>query len=173
MVLTITAKKFKLTQPIKEYIQVKLCKIDNYIKNPEVRVVLETRKNENKIEVTILDKDSLIKSESIHEDMYSAVDMVMDKLKNQLERYIEKRNEYKKESIRKKGIENMAAKVKNQEGVIVKRKVFDLKPMHEQEAILQMNLLNHPTFMFFDAEIEKICLLYKRKDGNYGIIETV
>ena len=67
----------------------------------------------------------------------------------------------------------MPAEEEKTEGVIVKRKVFNLKPMYEEEAILQIELLGHPSFMFLNAETEKICLLYKRKDGNYGIIETV
>lgn len=53
---------------------------------------------------------------------------------------------------------------------IVKRKHFEMKPMHEEEAVLQMNMLGHDFFMFFNASIEKMCLLYKRKDGQYGII---
>ena len=54
---------------------------------------------------------------------------------------------------------------------IVKRKIFEMKPMFEDEAILQMEMLGHSSFMFFNAKIEKMCLLYKRKDGNYGLIE--
>lgn len=54
---------------------------------------------------------------------------------------------------------------------IVKRKVFEMKPMYEDEAILQMNMLGHSSFMFFNAKIEKMCLLYLRKDGMYGLIE--
>lgn len=56
-------------------------------------------------------------------------------------------------------------------GKIVKRKVFEIKPMFEEEAILQMELLGHKSFMFYNANIDKMCLLYKRKDGNYGLIE--
>lgn len=54
---------------------------------------------------------------------------------------------------------------------IVKRKIFKMKPMFEEEAILQMEMLGHNSFMFFNANIEKMCLLYRRKDGNYGLIE--
>lgn len=54
---------------------------------------------------------------------------------------------------------------------IVKRKVFEMKPMFEEEAVLQMELLGHTSFMFFNAKIEKMCMLYIRKDGNYGMIE--
>ena len=56
-------------------------------------------------------------------------------------------------------------------GEIVKRKVFEMKPMFEDEAILQMGMLGHSSFMFYNAAIDKMCLLYKRKDGNYGLIE--
>lgn len=56
-------------------------------------------------------------------------------------------------------------------GKIVKRKVFEMKPMYEEEAILQMETLGHASFMFYNADIENMCLLYKRKDGNYGLIE--
>lgn len=56
-------------------------------------------------------------------------------------------------------------------GKIVKRKKFEMKPMFEEEAILQMEMLGHSSFMFFNAAIEKMCLVYKRKDNNYGLIE--
>lgn len=56
-------------------------------------------------------------------------------------------------------------------GRIVKRKIFEMKPMYEDEAILQMEMLGHSSFMFYNAATGKMCLLYKRKDGNYGLIE--
>lgn len=171
----ISAKNFKLTEPLKNYVENKIHKVNLYLKEADVKVVLEVRKSGNKIETTILDNDTIIKSEAFSEDMYAAVDMVIDKLKNQLERYAGKKNSFKNESIRKYRTDTdyMPAEEEKTEGVIVKRKVFNLKPMYEEEAILQIELLGHPSFMFLNAETEKICLLYKRKDGNYGIIEAV
>ena len=60
----------------------------------------------------------------------------------------------------------------DEEHTIIRRKRLELKPMDEEEAILEMNLLNHDFFVFKDRDIEKVCILYRRKDGNYGIIET-
>mgnify|MGYP000958287573 CR=1 FL=1 len=58
-------------------------------------------------------------------------------------------------------------------GKIVKRKQFEMKPMYEEEAIAQMEMLKHSSFMFLNADTDEMCLLYKRKDGNYGIIERI
>lgn len=174
MKLTITAKNFKLTEALREIVEAKMKKIESYIPNPVIRVVLEANKPNDKVEILIFNKNKVIKAEATDEDLYLAIDLAYDNLRPQLEKYVDKKGNYENTSIRfttpqRNNLEEEKEKRKR----IVKRKYFDLKPMMEEEAILQMELLGHHSFMFFNAEIDAICLLYRRKDGNYGLIEKM
>ena len=172
MRINITAKNFDLTQAIKDIIIDKVGRLEKcFSKEVEAKVVLESNRYGKKIEVLLSTQGKFLKSECIEEDLYVAIDLVMDKLKTQIERFSDKLNKFDFDSIRQVN-DRYDYKDEKKVGKIVKRKQFDLKPMMEEEAILQMELLNHNTFMFFNAEIEAVCLLYKRKDGNYGIIES-
>ena len=173
MRINITAKNFDLTQAIKDVINEKVGRLDKYFaKEVDTKVILETNKYGKKIEVLISTQSKLLKAECINEDLYVAIDMVVDKFKTQIERFSDKLNKFDFDSIRQVELDSDYDEDIKKVGKIVKRKQFDLKPMMEEEAILQMELLNHTTFMFFNAETDSVCLLYKRKDGNYGIIES-
>lgn len=173
MKLLITAKNFQLTEGIREAIESKLERFNKFIiQDDKVKVVLEVRKYGHKIEVMFPVRDGFVKAESIDEDLYVAVDLVTDKLKSQLSKYanklVSKRHEIDKhfEALR---VVTTEVKVEKR---IVKRKSFNMKPMGEEEAVLQMEMLGHETFMFFNAETNTMCLIYKRNDGNYGIVES-
>ncbi|MBR3490132.1 MAG: HPF/RaiA family ribosome-associated protein, partial [Bacilli bacterium] len=105
----------------------------------------------------------------VDDDLYAAIDLVIDKLERQVRKNKDKLNK------KKKVIEDFEIDIEDnfmEEEVIVKRKSIELKPIDEEEAILQMELLGHNFFVYKDIETGKICVLYKRKNGNYGIIET-
>ena len=175
MNLTILAKNFELTQSLKLTIEEKMRKLEKYISNPTIKVVLEVNNIENRIEVFVSNFKKDIKVEVVDKDMYAAIDVCIDKLKLQLDKYLSKKESKNGESIRYP--ENKASQsvedITDIDQFIVKRKQFDLKPMMEAEAILQMEMLGHNSFMFFNADIEAICMIYKRNDGKYGIIETM
>ena len=168
----IRGDKYENTEAIKEYIEAKLSRLDKYIKDSEnIEAVVLTKKEGRryKIEVTIPTKDFTLRNEVVDDDLYAAIDLVIDKLERQVRKNKEKLNK------KKKVIEDFEIDIEDnfiEEEVIVKRKSIELKPIDEEEAILQMELLGHNFFVYKDADTDKICVLYKRKNGNYGIIET-
>lgn len=168
----IRGDKYENTEAIKEYIEAKLSRLDKYIKDSDdLEAVVLTKKEGRryKIEVTIPTKDFTLRNEVVDDDLYAAIDLVIDKLERQVRKNKEKLNK------KKKVIEDFEIDIEDnfmEEEVIVKRKSIELKPIDEEEAILQMELLGHNFFVYKDADTDKICVLYKRKNGNYGIIET-
>lgn len=168
----IRGDKYENTEAIKEYIEAKLSRLDKYIKDSDdLEAVVLTKKEgrRHKIEVTIPTKDFTLRNEVVDDDLYAAIDLVIDKLERQVRKNKEKLNK------KKKVIEDFEIDIEDnfmEEEVIVKRKSIELKPIDEEEAILQMELLGHNFFVYKDADTDKICVLYKRKNGNYGIIET-
>ena len=173
MRLTIRGDKLVVTDAIKSYIEEKIAKLDKYFENPEdlsANIVVRTRGVEQIIEVTIPIKKAILRSEESHKDLYAAIDKVTDKL----ERSIRKN----KTKIKRRKVENMDVFLdfeveEETEQKIVKRKTIDNKPMSEEEAILQMELLDHDFFIFENTETNNVCVIYKRKDESYGLIEIV
>ena len=170
----IRGEKLENTASIKEYIESKLSRIEKYIKDSseiEATVVTKKEGRMHKIEVTIPTKDFMLRNEVINDDLYAAIDEVIDKLERQVRKNKEKLNKKKN----KKVIEDFEFDLEdnfNEDEIIVKRKKLNLKPVDEEEAILEMELLGHNFFVYKDANKDKICILYKRKNGNYGLIET-
>ncbi len=168
----IRGDKYENTDSIKEYIEAKLSRLDKYIKDSDdIEAVVLTKKEGRryKIEVTITTNDFTLRNEVVDDDLYAAIDLVIDKLERQVRKNKDKLNK------KKKVIEDFEIDIEDnfmEEEVIVKRKSIELKPIDEEEAILQMELLGHNFFVYKDIETGKICVLYKRKNGNYGIIET-
>lgn len=173
MRLTIRGDKLVVTDAIKSYIEEKIAKLDKYFENPEdlsANIVVRTRGVEQIIEVTIPIKKAILRSEESHKDLYAAIDKVTDKL----ERSIRKN----KTKIKRRKVETMDVFLdfeveEETEQKIVKRKTIDNKPMSEEEAILQMELLDHDFFIFENTETNNVCVIYKRKDESYGLIEIV
>ncbi len=170
----IHGKKIEVTDSIKNYIEEKLGKLNKYFENPEeitAKVVVRISGIDQIVEVTIPIHKMVIRSEDRQTDLYAAIDTVIDKL----ERQIRKNKTKMKKYINKvsKNILTFDDDVNGEEEqVIVKRKEIEMKPMNEEEAILQMNLVGHEFFVFKNVDSDSVDVLYKRKDGNYGIIKT-
>ena len=161
------------TDSIKDYIESKLDKLNKYFNSENCTATVLTKKEgrNQKIEVTIPTDNFILRNESVNEDLYAAIDNVSDKLERQIRKNKEKIN--KKQN--KKVIEDFDYLLEDEftgEEKIVKRKQLELKPIDEEEAIIEMEMLGHNFFVFRDVETDKINILYKRKDGNYGVIET-
>lgn len=170
----IHGNKIKITQAMKDYIEEKISKLDKYFENSdsiEATINVKVNKNDQIVEITIPLKNVILRSEEKKDDFYAAVDKSIDKLERQ---------------IRKNKTRMMSKKVKNVDDFIfdeikdskleetrkvVKRKTISPKPMNEEEAILQMELLGHEFFVYISDVTDKTCVVYKRHDGNYGIIE--
>ena len=161
------------------YVVEKLKKIDKYLDNPEevnASVVVRVEKQGQKVEITIPLKNFMLRAEETQEDIYAAVDTIIDKIERQIRKNKTKLESQAKKSREVKGL--VLAEIAemddelNEETKIVKRKKVDVKPMSEEEAVLQMELLGHDFYLFKDADTMKPTLVYKRKDNQYGIIET-
>jgi len=176
MKINIRGDKLLVTESIKSYIDSKLKKIEKYFENHEdlsANVLVRVTGRNQTIEVTIPTSHFTLRAEEAHDDLYAAVDLVVDKLERQIRKNktrIEKRS--KKDKFKEINYEFNIELDEEDDNKIVKRKKLDMKPMNEEEAILQMNLLGHAFFIFKNIDNENICLLYKRNDGNYGIIEV-
>ncbi len=174
MEVIIHGDKMKITQSMSDYMKEKLEKLDKYLENSEnvrASVIVKVRNHEQKVEITIPLKSFILRSEETKEDFYAAVDKTIDKLERQI-----RKNKTKLMSKQvKSNHEFNFAKIeedKSEESKIMKRKTIEVKPMSEEEAILQMELLGHQFYMFKDSETDKYAVVYKRKDGNYGVMES-
>ncbi|MDD4831778.1 MAG: ribosome-associated translation inhibitor RaiA [Bacilli bacterium] len=168
----IRSKDIEVNKPIKDYIESKLEKVDKFFRNPNeitANIVLKLRGHEQIIEVTIPKKNLLIRNEESQSDLYAAIELVMDKIERQIRKNKEKIGRIDKDKFLNYEIEN-GNEEENQK--ITKRKKIDTKPMSEEEAILQMEMLGHDFYIFKDGFDGKIKVLYLRKDKDYGIIEV-
>lgn len=177
MKISIRGDKLKITESMEAYISEKLEKLDKYIDSPEsvtANVVVKVINHEQKVEITIPLKEFILRAEEVSDSFYSCIDLIVDKIERQI-----RKNKTKIESQNKKTREFVfdSINVNDDEDddnyeKIVKRKKIEVKPMSEEEAIIQMELIGHQFYLFKDADTLKPTLIYKRKDGDYGIIET-
>ena len=177
MKLNIRCEKITVTQSMKNYITEKLDKVDKYFENPDeinANVLVKVKGLEQIIEVTALTKKFTLRAEESNEDFYAAVDLVVAKLERQMRKNKERLNKKYHNVETLEFNFNYEPEEKDEEeenaSAIVKRKNISMKPMDEEEAILQIELLNHDFFVFKNIDEECVSVIYKRKDGNYGII---
>ena len=171
MKVKITGKNITLTDALKNTVEKKIGKLDKFF-DPivECHVTLSTEKNRHIVEVTIPFGGIIIRGEESTADMYASIDNVCEKLEKQILRYKTKLQR------RVKGegtVRFMTEKsdVKEEEPKVVRTKKFAVKPMDVNEAILEMELLGHNFFVFKDMDTDTVSVVYKRKGGDYGLIE--
>ena len=176
MKYNIRGDKLVVTDAINSYVEGKLGKLDKYFRNDEIRanVLLKVRgANRQIIEVTIPTEKFILRCEEENNDLYAAIDLCVDKLERQIRK---NKTKLKRHVTKEKNIDfNFEFELEENEDkdeAIVKRKKIDTKPMDEEEAILEMELLGHDFFVFKNTNTESVCVVYKRKSGDYGIIET-
>lgn len=175
MKLNIRGDKLEITDAIRDYVEDKLGRLDKYFKDSNINanVLLKVKGNRQIIEVTVPTDKYILRSEEEHNDLYAAIDLVVDKLEGQIRK---NKTKLKKQNIDNKYKDfNFDYELEEDEennDVIVKYKEIEMKPMDSEEAILEMELLGHSFFVFKDVDTGNVNVLYKRKDGNYGLIET-
>ncbi len=177
MNINVRGKNIEATPALVDYAQKKLGKLEKHFdKTTDVQVVLSVIKEEHIIEVTLNLNGLILRGEESTGDMYASIDMVVDKLERQVKKYKTRMNK----SLRYRGVrainEKQAAieaeeRLEDDAPQVVRTKRFTLKPMSVEEAILQMDLLGHNFFVFTNAETDGVNVVYRRKDGNYGLIE--
>ncbi|MGX8796330.1 ribosome hibernation-promoting factor, HPF/YfiA family [Fusibacter sp. JL298sf-3] len=173
MKVTVTGRNLVITDAIREQVERKLEKFDKFFKSDvEAHATFSVQKGNHIVEVMIpLKNDTIFRAEARTDDMYSSIDEAIDKIARQMKKHkskIEKKF-HSSDSIR---FENIPVEeIKSDEATIVKTKRFGIKPMHPEEAVLQMDLLGHDFFVFLNGETEEVNVVYKRKDGDFGLIE--
>ncbi len=174
MKYNIRGDKMVITDAIKDYAESKLGKLDKYFKEDGVtaNVLARVRGNSQIVEVTIPTSKFILRSEEENEDLYAAIDLVTDKLERQIRKNKTRLNRNIKENIKEFNFDYEISDDEEGKEKVVKRKNIEMKPMDEEEAILEMELLGHNFFVYKDMDTNKVCVVYKRKDGDYGLIET-
>ncbi|MHB1341562.1 MAG: ribosome hibernation-promoting factor, HPF/YfiA family [Coriobacteriia bacterium] len=176
MNMIVKGRRMEVTPAIREYAEEKIGRVaklmdDTKILSTEVELFTERNPSIDKAhvaEVTMYTKGHVIRAKEAAEDMYAAIDIVSEKLERQVQKFKNKMLDRHK---------NVPAPVPvvleepDREPAIVKTKVVEVKPMSSEEAILQMELLGHDFFVFSSAESDAISVLYRRNDGDYGLIE--
>ncbi len=176
MKFNIRGSKDILDESVKNYIETKIGKLDKYFENPDeitANILVKESGIKETIEVTIPIKKAILRAEDSNKDIYAAIDLVLEKL----ERQIRKNKTKIKHKTNKENIDVFIDFEITEEEVnnnkIIKRKKVENKPMDEEEAILQMDLLGHDFFIFKNISTDNVAVVYRRKDGNYGIIEMI
>ena len=177
MKLDIRGKNIEITDALKDYTTKRLSKLEKYIEDARIaQVALSVEGERHRVEVTIPLNGVILRGEVAGEDMYTAIDLVVEKLEKQIEKHKTKlyksyRGAGLKQAIADEIQRELNEKDTTEKFKIVRTKRFALKPMDEEEAIMQMNLLGHNFFVFYNAETEEVNVVYKRKDKHYGLIE--
>lgn len=176
MKFIIRGKNLEVTDSIKSYIEEKIGKLDKYFEKPgelTANVIVRVKGKDQIVEVTIPAKKIILRGEESNEDLYASIDLVSDKLERQIKKNKAKMNNMKgKKMVAEFNFDVVDTLEDEKERLIAKRKDLEMKPMSEEEAILQMELLGHDFFIFKNDNIDQISVVYKRKEGNYGIINT-
>lgn len=175
MKYNIRGDKMVVTEAIRDYAEEKLGKLEKYFKDDDItaNVLTRVRGNSQIVEVTIPTSKFVLRSEEENDDLYAAIDLVSDKLERQIRKNKTRLNRNVKENVKEFNFDYVLEDTEEDaKEKIVKRKNIEMKPMDEEEAILEMELLGHSFFVYKDMDTNNICVLYKRKDGDYGLIET-
>ena len=179
MKFIISGKNIEVTPGLKDAIEHKLGKLERYFTpDTEIIVTLSVEKDRQKIEVTIPVKGDIIRSEQTSNDMYVSIDLVEEIIERQLRKYKNKlvaRNQGHPTSYAPSGNsfrkEFFDSEEETTEDDEVRIKKFGIKPMFPEDACVQMELLGHNFFVFSNAETDEVNVVYKRKDGSFGLIE--
>ncbi|SDJ92947.1 ribosome hibernation-promoting factor, HPF/YfiA family [Natronincola ferrireducens] len=175
MKVIISGKNIEVTDALKGIVESKISKLDKYFnEGAEAQATLTVEKSRQIIEVTIPINGSILRAEESTHDMYTSIDKVVDKLIRQLTKHktrLERNRVSNYETIRFENILLSENEEESFEPKIVKTKRFALKPMNSEEAVLQMDLIGHNFFVFANADTDEVNVVYKRRDGNYGLIE--
>lgn len=181
MKFIISGKNITVTDGLRTAVEDKLGKLERYFTpDTEVVVTLSVEKERQKIEVTIPVKGNIIRSEQTSSDMYVSIDLVEEVIERQLRKYKNKLVARSQghptasssgSNFKKEFFEEDDTSVEDNEIRIVRTKRFGIKPMFPEDACIQMELLGHSFFVFSNAETDEVNVVYKRKDGSFGLIE--
>ncbi len=172
MKVSYSGKDFKIGEGLQNRIAEKLGRFDRYFgADATAHVTVRTEGELKRIDVTIKVQRHLYRAECEGEDVFSALDLAVEVIEGQIRKnktkFEKKIHDY---AYMKEFLKSSPDVEETPEGRIIRRKSFELQPMDAEEAVLQMEMLGHSFLLFTDQESDKVCVVYKRKDGNYGLI---
>ncbi|MEA3464707.1 MAG: ribosome-associated translation inhibitor RaiA [Thermodesulfobacteriota bacterium] len=178
MNVSVTFRHMDTSEPVRDYVEEKLARLSKYIDEPiDTQVALTVEKKiRHKAVVTLVAKGVTVKaSAEVIDDMYAAIDAVVDKLERQLKRYKEKLKRHttrkgREHNITKTVFEADSVDEEGTEPQVIRSHSFSMKPMSVDEAVMQMDLLHKEFLVFSDDTNANVNVIYRRKDGNYGLI---
>jgi putative sigma-54 modulation protein len=172
--LSILTRNMEMTPRLREYVERKVSKLDRYLPAVEemrVELKVEDTRSANHRQVAQLTarvKGTILRAEERTNDMFASIDAVMDKMYRQIARYKGKREDRWHAAAAELPIEEPG---EERIGEIVRVKSFEVRPMPPEEAIEQMELLGHRFYVFLNANVDAINVVYRRDDGNYGLLQ--
>jgi putative sigma-54 modulation protein len=177
MAITYTFRHMEPSEELRSYVEEKIDKLKKYFDSPvDAHIVLKVEKFRHIVDMTLSSDGNTTIAVEQTDDMYSTIDQVMYKIEEQLRRFRSKKKEYKIETIKGEVLEE--SEIEAQEFLvesgpqIIKAESVDIKPMDINEAAMQMELSNQSFLVFTNAKSKQINIIYKRKDGNLGLIDT-
>ncbi len=175
MQIVVRGKNISVTPQIKRYLEKKLSRLERYFETPlslPAQVNLSVERGRHIVEVTVPLNGVLLRGQEETDNVYAAIDLVVDKLGKQVDKYKTRLwKRFQKLGGVKPWAEGMAEDEEPEEPPIVKTKRFHLKPISPEEAVMEMNLLGHDFYVFTNVDTETINVVYRRRDGKYGLIE--
>lgn len=172
MKIIVTGKNISVSEKIQTAIEKKFDKFGKYFTDDvKASIVIHPEKAKVKMEATIVAKGTIFRAENVSQDVFDCIDIVAEKLSTQVSKYKGKMIKKNKsnESVRFEMIPEIEIQ---DEGQVVKTKKFQLTPMTVEEAVLQMDLLQHDFFVFLNVETDNVAVVYVRSDGDYGVLDT-
>lgn len=172
MQVAVRGKNLEITSALREYVEKKLGKIEKYVDYPvTAQANLYTERGRHIVEVTAMLNGVLLRGEEATGDMYASIDLVADKLEKQLLKYRARLRRRKDAGAGAFAAGEAAVEDETTEGRVVKTKRFPVKPVTVDEAIMQMELVSHDFYVFVNSETGKVNVVYRRRDGDYGLLE--
>ncbi|MHC1714563.1 MAG: ribosome-associated translation inhibitor RaiA [Acidaminococcaceae bacterium] len=180
MTVNVRGKNIDVTPALKDYVEKKVLKVTKQFKNiGDISALMRVEKGDSVkgerigdcvVEISFPAGGVNFRAQETTKDMYSSVDLVIEKIERQIHKYKTKLMRGRYNNFREEAPVISAVPAEEPEFKVVRNKRFIMRPMGVEEAIMQMNLLNHDFFVFFDEEIEAVNVVYRRKDGDYGLL---
>ena len=178
MQLQVKGRNLEVSSAIRDYAQQKLSKLERQLEDPRVELELAVERNpsitaNHVAEATIWTKGPVLRAREASSDMHASIDQLVDKLERQVTRYKRRGRDRRRKAARTAGPSNDVTPLVQDEAepLIVKTKQFPVKPLTPEEAVEQLELVGHDFFVFRNADSGELNVVYRRRDGNYGLIE--
>lgn len=171
MSVNVKGRNIEVTPALREYVEKKIAKVTKQFKTVgDISAVLKVEKGNHIVEITVPASGILLRAQENTKDMYSSIDLVVEKIERQVHKYKTRLMKRKYSNFVDSTPVPVVEEARDDEFEVVKNKKFVLRPMSVEEAIMQMNLLNHDFFVFFDPDLDSTNVVYRRKDGKYGLL---